>query len=170
MYTGRDSARRLRRELKDKRRREWYVRVGTSRHVAVALYTNSIMHARANINYHGFNIGRRRWPWPTTSWAKHVKRGESPVNAIAILQIAREIPRRFDIKTCKSYQSHVYFDKIIQRNFRENHLVWRESHSIIIEILIFTFNDFGFNFRISWFLFFRKKTANWFAQLLRINC
>lgn len=41
--------------------------VGTSRHVAVALYTNSIMHARANINYCGFNIGRRRWPWPTTS-------------------------------------------------------------------------------------------------------
>lgn len=52
--------------------------VGTSRHVAVALYTNSIMHARANINYYGFNIGRRRWPWPTTSWAKYVKCGKSP--------------------------------------------------------------------------------------------
>lgn len=35
--------------------------VGTSRHVAVALYTNSIMHARANINYYGFNIGRGPW-------------------------------------------------------------------------------------------------------------
>lgn len=61
--TGRDFARRLcnaRRELRD---REGVIRTGrgTSRHVAVALYTNSIMHARANINYCGFNIGRRRW-------------------------------------------------------------------------------------------------------------
>lgn len=92
----------VRRELKDKHKREWCVRVGTSRHVAVALYTNSIMHARANINYCGFNIGRRRWPWPTTSWAKHVKRGENPVNEIAILPITWEIPQRSDTKTCES--------------------------------------------------------------------
>ena len=34
---------------------------GTCRHVTPTLYTNSIMHARANINYSGFNIGRTRY-------------------------------------------------------------------------------------------------------------
>ena len=75
--TGRDFARRLRSVAGIKGQAggsDTYRTRRTSRHVAVALYTNSIMHARANINYCGFNIGRRRWPWPTTSW-KHVKCG-----------------------------------------------------------------------------------------------
>lgn len=32
-----------------------------------ALYKQHYARSRANINYCGFNIGRRRWPWPTTS-------------------------------------------------------------------------------------------------------
>lgn len=138
----------VRRELKDRRRREWYVRVGTSRHVAVALYTNSIMHARANINYRGFNIGRRRWPWPTTSWAKHVKRGKSPVNAIAILRFAREIPPRSDIKTMQI--ACIYFDKIMYRKILEKIISYEENHTLLyfkfqiiaISDLIFASVDF----------------------------
>lgn len=109
--------------------------VGTSRHVAVALYTNSIMHARANINYYGFNIGRRRWPWPTTSWAKYVKCGKSPdvcKPRVAFSRFAREISPR-DLTDTQLLQTvaHNEFSgrshKIARESFWHGSINWKKK-------------------------------------------
>ena len=86
---------------------------GTSRHVAVPLCTNSIMHARANINYCGFNIGCRRWPWPTTSWAKHVKCGQPDLTLPASFEPSRSQVCRLDHRPM--YSSFIFPLTLVSR-------------------------------------------------------
>lgn len=115
------------------------------------------MHARANINYRGFNIGRRRVaPDRPPPEQNTLNAGRARWMEFAIFRITREIPRRSDIKT----------------QIMSNHITqYREISEKIISCDEKQYQNWNFNIHVQavWDLFFALFNFYSFKRELQID-